>query len=151
MVFTDVREAPQCSDCPPEAIVSETALADRMVALYGPDASGQLRPSQISSFSFIELGELVDAGSEPIFLPTPATPATLTAEEAAQNPTPFLTPTPSAGFLVQEALRDVDWIIFGLLDGKEPSQALKRFLAQRPDIVSDVRTSSCLPWMPHTI
>ncbi len=135
VVFTDVREAPQCSDCPPQSIVSETALAERMVALYGPDASGQLQPSQISSFSFIELGEFVEAGIEPIFLPTPATPATLTVEEAAQNPTPFLTPTPRADYLVQEALRDVDWIIFGLLDSKEPSQALKGFLARRPDIV----------------
>jgi len=137
VVFTDVREAGQCSDCPPDDIVSETALAERMVALYGPNASGQIQPSQISSFSFVDLGEFLEAGAEPIFLPTPFTPPTLTAEEVAANPTPYLTPTPPADYLVQEALNDVNWIIFGMLDSKEQSQALKRFLAQRPDIVSN--------------
>ena len=137
VVFTDVREARQCSTCPQQDIVSETAFAERMVALYGPDASGQLQPSQISSFSFLELGQFLDAGSEPIFLPTPEISPTLTVEEIAEDPTPIFTPTPPADYLVQEALRNVDWIIFGLLDGKEESQALKRFLAQRPDIVGD--------------
>lgn len=136
VVFTDVRDASQCSTCPPETIISETALAERMIALYGPDASGQLQPSQISSYSFTDLGEFLDAGGETIVLPTPVITPTLTAEEQAENPTPIPSPTPAAGFFVQESLRDVDWIIFGLLDNKEESQALKRFLAERPDIVS---------------
>ncbi len=137
VVFTDVRDASQCSECPPETFVSETALAERMVALYGPEASGQLQPTQISSFSFTDLGEFLDAGSGPIFLPTPEITPTLTIEEPAETATPFLTPTPPADFLVQEALRDVDWILFGQLDNKEDTQALNRFLAERPDIISN--------------
>jgi beta-N-acetylhexosaminidase len=137
IVFTDVRETRQCSSCPLEAIVSETALADRMVALYGPDASGQLQPTQIESFSFIDLDEFLDAGTEPIFLPTAEPISTLTFDEAAQNPTPVLTPTPPADFLVQEALRGANWIIFSLLDNGASSPSLSRFLVERPDIVRD--------------
>ncbi len=137
VVFTDVRETSQCSNCPMEAIVSETALAERMVALYGPDASGQLQPTKIESFSFADLDEFLDAGVEPIFLPTQEPIPTLTIEEAAQNPTPVLTPTPPADFLVQEALRGADWIIFSLLDNGAPSPSLSRFLAERPDTVRD--------------
>jgi beta-N-acetylhexosaminidase len=134
-VFTDVREASQCSACPPGAIVSETALAERMVALYGPNGSGQLQPSQVESFSFVELEEFLNAGTEPIFLPTQVPIPTLTAEEVALNPTPFLTPTPPADFLVQESLKGTNWIVFALLNGDMQSQTLSRFLAERPDIV----------------
>jgi beta-N-acetylhexosaminidase len=137
VVFTDVRETRQCSNCPQEAIVSETALAERMVALYGPDASGQLQSTRIESFSFADLDEFLDAGAEPIFLPTQEPIPTLTIEEAAQNPTPVLTPTPPADFLVQEALQGASWIIFSLLDNGAPSPSLSRFLAERPDTVRD--------------
>ena len=137
VVFTDVRETSQCSNCPLEAIVSKTALAERMVALYGPEASGQLQPTKIESFSFGDLDEFLDAGAEPIFLPTLEPIPTLTIEEAAQNPTPVLTPTPPADFLVQEALRGASWIVFSLLDNGALSPSLSRFLAERPDIVRD--------------
>jgi beta-N-acetylhexosaminidase len=111
VVFTDVREASQCSACPVEAIVGESALAERMVALYGPDASGQLQPTQVESFSFVDLEQFLDAGTEPIFLPTPAPIPTLTLEEAALNPTPIPTATTPAGFLVQESLKGTNWIV----------------------------------------
>ncbi len=137
VVFTDVREASQCSACPLEAIVSESALAERMIAFYGPEASGQLQPTQVDSFSFTELAEFLDAGTEPIFLPTPVPIPTLTAEEVALNPTPIATPTPPADFLVQESLKGTNWIIFALLNGDTQSQVLSRFLAERPDIVRD--------------
>jgi beta-N-acetylhexosaminidase len=108
-----------------------------MVALYGPDASGQLQPTQVDSFSFIDLEEFLDAGTEPIFLPTPAPVPTLSAEEAALNPTPIPTPTPPADFLVQESLKGTNWIVFALLNSDTQSQILSRFLAERPDIVRD--------------
>ncbi len=137
IVFTDVRETRQCSSCPLEAVVSETALAERIVALYGPDASGQLQPSQIESFSFTDLDQFLDAGKEPIFLPTAEPIPTLTADEAGREPTPVFTPTPPADYLVQEALRGANWIVFSLLKNGTPSPSLSRFLVERPDILRD--------------
>ena len=135
IVFTDVREEKQCSDCPSTPIISQTALAERMLALYGPDASGQLQANQISSFSFADLEDFLDAGGETIFQPTPP------AENLSEDPdaTPLPTPTPRPGFLVQEAINDANWIIFGMLNVADDFQALKQFLAQRPDIARNSR------------
>ncbi len=137
VIFTDVRESNQCSDCPLEAVVGEAAFAERMMALYGPSASGQLQPTQIESFSFTELNEFLDAGLDPIFLPTREPIPTLSPDELDLNPTPVLTPTPPADFLVQEGLRGANWIVFALLDNDTPAPSLSRFLAERPDIVRD--------------
>ena len=91
--------------------------------------------------------DFLDAGTDPILLPTPSITGTLTAEA---NITPTFedddatvtavpTPTPPPGYLVQEALRQTNWIIFAMLDGTPNSQALKNFLSQRPDIVRNTR------------
>jgi beta-N-acetylhexosaminidase len=140
VVFTDVREVQQCSECPEGSIISRTAIADRLVALYGPEASNQISANQVASFSFADLGEFLDAGGAAFGLPTAAPTPTADSDATPQEePTPFLTPTPSAGYLVQEALRDADWIVFGLLDGGPRTTALNRFLAERPDIVRNAR------------
>ncbi|MCA9949504.1 MAG: hypothetical protein KDE48_07665 [Anaerolineales bacterium] len=140
IIFTDVREVQQCSECSPAPIISQTALEERMLALYGPDASGQLQPGQISSFSFTDLQDFLAAGGEPIFLPTPAPTATSNPElEIEDFSTPLPTVTPPPGFFVQEALDDVTWILFGMLDVNEDTKALNQFLAQRPDIARDTR------------
>lgn len=137
VVFTEIRETRQCSECPLDAVINETAIAERMIALYGPNASGQFQPTQLESFTFDELDEFLDAGLEPIFLPTPEPEPTISVEEAVQNPTPVPTPTPPADYLVQEGLRDATWIVFALLDNGGTSRSLSRFLAERPDIVRD--------------
>lgn len=139
VVFTDVRETQQCSTCPEESIIGETAIADRLVALYGPQASNQIAASQVTSFSFTDLEEFLDAGGETVVLPTVAPTPTFDPEATSGPATPFLTPTPLASFLVQEALREADWIVFGMLDGGPSSQPLNRFLAERPDILRDSR------------
>ncbi len=139
--FTDVREVQQCSECPPAPIISQTALEERMLALYGPDASGQLQPGQISSFSFADLQDFLAAGGEQIFLPTPGPTATSNPDPDIDDfNTPIPTITPPPGFFVQEALNgDVTWILFGMLDVDEGTKALNQFLAQRPDIARDTR------------
>ncbi len=138
VIFTDVRETQQCSDCPEDAIVGETAIADRLVALYGPQASNQIRANQVTSFTFTDLEEFLDAGGATIVPPTVAPTPTFDPESTSAA-TPFLTPTPMASFLVQEALREADWIVFGLLEGGPDSEPLNRFLAERPDILRDSR------------
>jgi len=136
VIFTDVREVSQCSDCPPQPLISQTALEERILALYGPGASGQVQPDLVRSFSFDDLNAFLDAGAEIGPLTEPIT-ATITpaetptpADESGPSPTPTLPPA----FFIQERLRDVDWIIFAMLDADE-TQALNDFLALRPDIV----------------
>lgn len=137
VVFTDVRQMRQCRQCPPEPYISQTALEERMLALYGPQASGQALSTQIDSFSFADLNAFLSAGPGPI--PSPTAPFTSTLEgDSTPTPTP-----PDPAFQVQEALRRANWIIFALLDTdpKVPnSTALNAFLARRPDISRNANT-----------
>ena len=143
-IFTDVRQAVQCSLCPPQALIGKTALQERILALYGPEGSSQVEETQIHSFTFDDLQAFLDAPG-PIILPTPIITSTVTASPENTplpddvTPTPPPTATPLSGYAVQEALRDTNWIIFAMLDGAPESRALKNFLAVRPDIVRDTR------------
>lgn len=164
VIFTDVRESSQCSVCEPQPLLAESALAERIIALYGPDGSGQVRPEQIDSFSFGDLQAFLDSG--PGLIPPPSSTVTPTAtteltptisveegavEEAAeaeeaetQEPqieaTTVPTGTVSAAFEVQEALQDANLLIFAMMDGSgrastTDSQALANILEQRPDLL----------------
>ena len=140
VIFTDVQTAQPCSTCEPVPLLSQTALQERILAIYGPDGSGQVRPDNITSFSFADLNDYLDAGTEPIPEPTAPPPATDDAATAAPG-TPEATRTLPADYRVQEALREADWLVFALLSAGESaggpeSSALSRFLAQRPDLAS---------------
>ena len=140
VIFTDVRTAQQCSTCPEQPLIGSTAIADRILALYGPESSGQVQPQQISSFTFDNLQTFLDSGPGPIILPTPVITDTSqleTSSEIEGTLTPSPTPIPPIDFQVQDSLQDVDWIIFGMLDMQNGSNALSNFLAERPDIVRD--------------
>ena len=145
LIFTDMREFQQCSFCEPQPLIGLTAVEERMLALYGPQASEQLQPDQISSHSFADLQSFIDEGPESIFYntvpltPTVAPGSTATAED---DPTPTVLPTatPPPAYLVQEDLGNADWIIFAMLDRNGAnSLALNNFLAQRPDLVREKR------------
>lgn len=141
VIFTDVETLQPCSACAPIPALSPTALQERILAIYGPDGSGQVLPDNLSSFSFAELNEYLDAGTGPIAEPTTAVAPT--PDETAEAPaavTPAPSPTLPADYRVQEALRDADWLVFALLNAgprsSPDSNALSRFLAQRPDLAS---------------
>ncbi|MBK7216112.1 MAG: hypothetical protein IPH95_03355 [Candidatus Promineofilum sp.] len=118
VIFTDVQTVEPCSTCEAQPLLSPTALQERILALYGPTGSGQVQPDNISSFSFADLNEYLDAGAEPIPLPTtpvsPTLSAPATTAEAAGTPAP--TATLPADYRVQEALREADWLVFALLN-----------------------------------
>ncbi|MCA9924753.1 MAG: hypothetical protein KC421_20395, partial [Anaerolineales bacterium] len=138
VIFTDMRTAQQCSSCPPQPLIGETAIENRILTLYGPTGSNQVQPQQITSFSYADLQAFLDAGPGPIILPTPVITSTDTVEITASpesTTTPSPTPEPPPGYQVQEALRNVQWIIFGMLDGAAGSEALTNFLKERPDLV----------------
>jgi beta-N-acetylhexosaminidase len=144
VIFTDIRESRQCSTCPLRPWLDEQALEQRLLALYGPQASEQVRPGQISSFSYADLSDFLQSEpeiSEPITVTL--TPASLGPPSAAATPgAPLPTPTLSPGVFVQGALTEAEWVIFATLDPapqSEDSDALHQFLAQRPDIVRDAR------------
>jgi beta-N-acetylhexosaminidase len=140
VIFTDVHEVQHCSTCEPTPLLSPTTLQERILALYGPSGSGQVQPDNITSFSFSELNEFLDAGTASIPFPTAA--PTLTPEAGQpESSTPAPTPTLPADYRVQEALREADWLVFALLNagswaGANDSQALSRFLSLRPDLAS---------------
>ena len=141
-IFTDMRQVQQCSFCPEQPLIGLTTLEDHILNLYGPQASAQVIGTRIQSFSFSDLGAFLDAGPGLIFPPTIITetadfPDTPPEDEDIVPTTPIPTPTPDPAFLVQEALRGTNWIIFNLLDASQTSQTLSRFLAQRPDIISN--------------
>lgn len=157
VIFTDIHERSQCSVCEPQQLLSLTALADRIVALYGPDGSGQVRPEQIDSFSFSDLQTFLGTGPGP--LPPPAVTVTPTAtteltptitiegeagEQETQEPpiaaTNVPTETVSTTFEVQEALQNANLLIFAMMDSsgratEGESQALANILEQRPDLL----------------
>jgi beta-N-acetylhexosaminidase len=140
VIFTDVHEVQPCSTCEPRPLLSQTTLQERILALYGPSGSGQVQPDNITSFSFAELNDFLDAGTTPIPLPTAQPTPTSDAEQSGSS-TPAPTPTLPGDYRVQEALRDADWLVFALLNagsraGTNDSQALSRFLSLRPDLAS---------------
>lgn len=138
VIFTQLRNAAQCRACPVEPYIGLNALQDRLLALYGPQASGQIRASQLRSFSFRDLSDFLNAGGAPITLPTPAPTATPESSGFDEESTPTPIPPPP-GYLVQDALAQADWILFALLDAHSganlnESSALQRFLNERPDL-----------------
>ena len=143
IIFTDVRSAQQCSECPQQDLLGVNDIANKMIELYGPDASGQIATEQINSFTFAELQTFLDAGNTPIIYQTdPITPTiepdSTATPENGPTPTPLPTPPPPPEYLIQETLPDADWIIFGMVDqNSENATAIKNFLAQRPDLTQD--------------
>lgn len=153
VIFTDVRDARQCGNCPPQPFISPTLLEEQIYAFYGPEGSEQIQLNQIRSFTYRDLKEFLTTLPEPTPSPASPTPSptptpveTATPEAASEEPatqvtpSPQPSPTPSVAESVGQALATANWIIFAALDVSPEapdSDALNLFLAQRPDIVSD--------------
>lgn len=105
--ITDVRSAKQCSTCPDQQILSKSGLKDAIIKLYGPLAGGQVVQRNMVSYTFDELSALLNK-------------------------------IPQFDYTILESdLEQAHWIIFSLADvsSENPSsQALSRFLAERPDL-----------------
>jgi beta-N-acetylhexosaminidase len=148
VIFTDVRQAQQCRICALQPLLDQNEFAERLLALYGPNASAQVQPQFIQSFSFSQLVEflLTESATGPPPTPSPTPTITPGPESTATPeglvPTPELTPTPSAASLVRLALNEADWVIFAMLDPNPAvaaSDALNLFLERRPDIVRNAQ------------
>jgi len=113
VIFTDSREARDCPDCPFYPLITPTAIEETILHLYGPDATGQIAPEDVESFTFAQLKAFL----------TSAQPA---SEEEAQT---FAA--------IERAFQEADWIILAMLDlnldDYPDSDAVKQLLKLRPD------------------
>ncbi|HHS97125.1 MAG TPA: hypothetical protein ENK08_04390 [Chloroflexi bacterium] len=120
VIFTDDRQVALCAGCPPTYVIPPTLLEETLVRLYGPQATDQVSPGRVLSFTFSDLLDYLSA-------PTPPT------EESA-------TPTPPHP--VEAALEQADWVLFAMLDVTDQvptSTAVRRFLAEQADLLKDKR------------
>jgi beta-N-acetylhexosaminidase len=105
--ITDARIAQQCSQCLQEPVFAVTALEQAVMRLYGPLAGGQVLQRNLESYTFDDLELYLDNGEQ----------TDLTDIEAN--------------------LQQSNWIVFAMLNvstNAPASQALSRFLAERPDL-----------------
>lgn len=114
--FTDTRTARACAACEPAALLDRRALERAVLRLYGPEGIGQVRESDLQSFTFNELNEYLQA--------TAAAAGTVSA-----------TPEVEA---VALALEQADWIGLAMV-GQPASAEVSTFLTQRADLVRDRR------------
>ncbi|MFQ5922639.1 MAG: hypothetical protein ACE5M4_07320, partial [Anaerolineales bacterium] len=120
MVFiTDVRDHAQCTNCESFQHVGHTELEDTILALYGTSAAGQVGAWNSTSLSMADLALFLGEGP-------PSVPAV-----------PLLAPED-----VEAVIRPADWLVFVTLK-EDPevhgSNALKRLLDNRPDLVRNKR------------
>lgn len=104
--ITDTRSGQQCSNCPLQPVIPVNALEQAVIRLYSPQAGGQILPGNLVSYSLDDLLNLINTGS---------------------------------GVLqIENDLRQAHYIVFSMLDldpNVASSQAVKLFLARRPDLL----------------
>ncbi len=108
--ISDSRTILQCGGCSQQIVLANDALQNAIIRLYSPQAGGQILPSNLKSYSFRELQEMLDAGT-----------GVLQIENELRN----------ANWIVF-AMLDADP---NILD----SQALRNFLSERPDLYQQKR------------
>jgi beta-N-acetylhexosaminidase len=95
VIFTDVRLVQQCSYCAAYPLVSFNELESAIELRYGPYGGSQIRPEQVTSFSFNQLQSYLRGSIEGL----------------SADDNQFKT-----NQRIGEALRGVDWIVLVMLD-----------------------------------
>jgi beta-N-acetylhexosaminidase len=133
LVVVDTRLARECytDNCQPEELfLSRTAIEETMLRLYGPNATGQIQPEQISSITFSELKVAMGGTIIPPAESTGETEENLLIQVSPEE--------------VRQRLQAADWLIFAILDLNtsrySDSDALKLFLAQESGALLDKTT-----------
>ena len=115
IIFTDTREARQCSTCTPQSEIPVDALQSAILRQYGPNATGLVKLGNIQSFSFDQLDNYLKFGVNSV-----------PAEGATQEPNELAI-----------GLTSADWVVFVMQDvttDVPSSDAVKRFLAENTDV-----------------
>ena len=149
VIFTDSRLLRECADCTTEAAIGPDEIAKTIDLFYGEDSTGQLPASQVTSLTFSELNELLDAAQSAPLTPTATVSATQIAPVALATAVESGVPASDASDtssldknIKNEAkIAEADWLIFAMLDinmeNHPNSGALKRFLRQRSEQLAD--------------
>lgn len=104
--FTDTQSARQCSTCQDQVVMQVDALQNAIVKLYGPQTSGQVLSGRLSSYNFTDLDNYLNG---------------------ATNLQPLV-----------DDLTHANWVVFSILNNSKDrpgSDALKRLLSERPDLI----------------
>jgi beta-N-acetylhexosaminidase len=108
--ISDTRTARQCSNCPDQPVLPVDALSQTIIRLYGPQASGQVTPFNLKSYSYEDLTPMLD-----------------------ENPEAFQIENDlHRAHWIVFAMLDVH-------DDKPTTLALHRFLTERPDLFQGKR------------
>ena len=113
--FTDVQMGRQCSTCEEEPVIAYDALQNEVLRLYGPRAGGQISQNLLSSFAFIDLSRFLNG-------------LTTNGNELAA--------------MIETDLRMADWVVVSMMEPnstRPESQAFKRLLNERPDLLRNKR------------
>jgi beta-N-acetylhexosaminidase len=108
--ITDSYSVQQCGDCPPQSSLPTGTFAEAVLDLYGPSGAALTTAANLSSFSFSQLSQSLDALQ--------------VGEEDA----------------VVANLQRAEWVVFALLKedaNRIESLALKRLLSERPDLLQN--------------
>ncbi|MFH1635792.1 MAG: glycoside hydrolase family 3 N-terminal domain-containing protein [Chloroflexota bacterium] len=108
--ITDDYTVQQCTECPEQSVLPADTLKQAVIRLYGPEAGGQVLQYYLNSYTFAQLEAMLEHQI---------------GSRAIEND-----------------LHNARWIVFTMLDVSEKrpsSQALLRFLSERPDLTSDKR------------
>jgi beta-N-acetylhexosaminidase len=112
---TDVITGKQCSQCNEQTVMGVDALQSTVLKLYGTRSGGQIQPNKLLSYSFAELLGMLNKSAPQLATQTPQ---------------------------LETDLRLADWVVFGagsVSRNRPESQALKRLLAERPDLLRNKR------------
>lgn len=154
LIFTDSRLLLECDGCTAEAAVGPEELARIIDRFYGSvDGTGQMPAEQVSSLTFVDLTELLDATEQ-----SQSDPSTLQTNESVtsteQLPIEDAIIVESAIGSIETQPLDLDknarneqkiaeanWLIFAMLnvdvENHASSEALKRLLGQRSEQLID--------------
>jgi len=132
LIVNDTRFTRECylESCEPvEVYIPRTAIEETILRLYGPQATGQIQPENISTITFAELKQALGGA-----LIAPVEPT----EEAQPVENKAIQLTADE---VRQRIQDADWLIFSTLDLNisrfSNSDALKLFLSQENGTLRD--------------
>lgn len=112
VIFTDSRPQSECPVCNTRPILTPADMEESILRLFGPNATRQIDPNQISSFTLAQLSAVLNQASDG-----------------------------GTRMRLERALNNADWIVFAMLnlnvEEHLPSDAVSQFLRQRAGMAAE--------------
>jgi len=137
LIFTDSRLYQECDACLAEALVPPEEIAEIIIRLYGPDATDQVVEEQLTSLTFSDLAEVLDAEekAEDEAVPSVGTEISTTEPISVSAALVLRLPGTDKVSKIERQIDEADWIIFAMLnvdpERRPNSDVVKRFLGAR--------------------